>query len=163
MKLRIAPLAIAPLLFIAACSSSSTGATTTAAPATTMAPGTMAPGTTSMASMPEEEDPPTATSGPAQPAQANADGSYTISVTVGTDDFQTTKGTRVVSVPKGANVTLSFTTPNADDDIHLHGYDLAVKTLKGATGTISFTADQTGQFDVESHVTNEAVLVVVVA
>lgn len=158
MKLRIAPLAVAPLLFVAACSSSSTGATTTAAPATTMAPGT-----TSMASMPEEEDPPTATSGPAQPAQANADGSYTISVTVGTDDFQTTKGTRVVSVPKGANVTLSFTTPNADDDIHLHGYDLAVKTLKGATGTISFTADQTGQFDVESHVTNEAVLVVVVA
>jgi hypothetical protein len=158
MKLRIAPLAIAPLLFVAACSSSSSGTTTTAAPATTAAPGTMAPGTTSM-----EEDKPTATSGPAQPAQAGADGSYTISVTVGTDDFQTLKGTRVVQVPKGASVTLEFTNPSAADDIHLHGYDLMVKTAKGETGKISFTADQTGQFDVESHVTNEALLVVVVA
>jgi hypothetical protein len=155
MKLRIAPLAIAPLLMVAACSSSSSGSTTTAAPATTSM--------SSMSSMPEEEDQPTATSGPAQPAQAGADGSYTVSVTVGTDDFQTLKGTRVVQVPKGASVTLEFTNPSAADDIHLHGYDLMVKTAKGETGKISFTADQTGQFDVESHVTNEALLVVVVA
>lgn len=161
MTIRKTLLAITPLLLVAACSSSSSGATTTTAPATTTA-GTMAPGTTTMGTM-EEEDQPTATSGPAQPATANADGSYTISVTVGTDDFTTLKGTRVVQVPKGANVTLQFTNPGADDDIHLHGYDLAVKVTKGTPGSISFTADQTGQFDVESHVTNEALLVVLVA
>ena len=161
MTIRKTLLAITPLLLVAACSSSSSGTTTTAAPATTMAPGTMAPGTSTMGSM-EEEDPPTATSGPAQPATANADGSYTISVTVGTDDFATLKGTRVVQVPKGSSVTLQFTNPTADDDIHLHGYDLAVTVTKGTPGSISFMADQTGQFDVESHVTNTVLLVVVV-
>jgi hypothetical protein len=84
-------------------------------------------------------------------------------VKVGTDDFDTSKGTRVVSVPKGASVTLEFTDPSVDQQYHLHGYDLEAEAKKGETAKISFTADQTGQFDVESHVSNKTLLVLVVA
>ena len=68
-----------------------------------------------------------------------------------------------MSVPKGASVTLEFTDPAADQQYHLHGYDLEAEAKKGETAKISFTADQTGQFDVESHVSNKTLLVIVVA
>ena len=45
------------------------------------------------------EDEPTPTSGPPVPATVT-DGTATIDVTVGTDDFTTSGGTRVVSVPR---------------------------------------------------------------
>jgi hypothetical protein len=59
-------------------------------------------------------------------------------------------------------VTLEFTDPTQDQTYHLHGYDLETDAKKGETGKISFTADQTGQFDVESHITNKTLLVIVV-
>ena len=36
------------------------------------------------------------------------------------------------------------------------------ETAKGGTASISFTADKPGEFEVESHVTEEIILVVVV-
>ena len=71
-------------------------------------------------------------------------------------------GTSTVSVPKGTNVTISLTDPNADQEYHLHGYDIEVTAAKGETGKIQFVADQTGQFDVESHDTEATLLVIVV-
>jgi hypothetical protein len=111
--------------------------------------------------MAEEDDAPATTNAPATPADV-ANGAAVISVTVGTDDFATSGGTRVVSVPKGTQVTLQFTDPAKDREYHLHGYDLEVKAAKGATGKIEFVADQTGQFDVEDHIDNITVLVLVV-
>ena len=85
----------------------------------------------------------------------------TIDVTVGTDDFTTTDGTRVVSVPKGTSVTINITSTDAEE-YHLHGYDLEQKADAGKTATFEFTADQTGQFDLESHLTEDTLLVLVV-
>jgi len=107
-----------------------------------------------------EEDKPTPTSAPPVPA-AVTNGKATIDVKVGTDDFTTTKGTRVVSVPKGTSVTINLTATEAED-YHLHGYDIEQKADPGQTSTFEFTADQTGQFDLESHVTNNTLLVLVV-
>ncbi len=107
------------------------------------------------------EDEPATTNAPAEPAEV-VDGAAEIVVTVGTDDFETTGGTRVVSVPKGTNVTIALTDPNADQEYHLHGYDVEVAAEKGETGKIQFVADQTGQFDVESHDTEATLLVIVV-
>ncbi len=106
------------------------------------------------------EDEPTPTSGPPVPATVT-DGKATIDVTVGTDDFTTSGGTRVVSVPKGTAVTINMTAPDAED-YHLHGYDLEQKADGGKTSTFEFTADQTGQFDLESHLTEQTLLVLVV-
>ena len=83
----------------------------------------------------------------------------TINVTVGTDSGKD----RVENVALGSQVTLNITNPAADDEFHLHGYDLeAGKTPKGETATISFTADKTGEFEVESHVTEELILTIIV-
>lgn len=144
-------------LTIASCGSKSD----TAAPATTVAPAATVPAAPETTAMAEEEDAPATTNAPAVPAEV-ANGAAAITVTVGTDDFTTSGGTRVVSVPKGTQVTLQFTDPAKDREYHLHGYDLEQKVAKGATGKIEFVADQTGQFDVEDHVENMTVLVLVV-
>jgi heme/copper-type cytochrome/quinol oxidase subunit 2 len=140
-------LAIALSIGLVACGSSSyknsSSATTVSGTATTA-----------------EADKPTPTSAPPVPA-AVTNGKATIDVKVGTDDFTTTKGTRVVSVPKGTSVTINLTATDAED-YHLHGYDIEQKADPGKTSTFEFTADQTGQFDLESHVTNNTLLVLVV-
>ena len=105
---------------LAACGSSSgnnSAATTVTSSATTTA-----------------ADEPTPTSGPPVPADVTG-GSATIDVKVGTDDFTTTKGTRVVSVPEGTSVTINITSADAED-YHLHGYDIEQKADAGETATI---------------------------
>lgn len=133
---------------LAGCASSAPGAvptSTVAGTGTTAAP-----------------DLPASTNGPATPGSIAADGSVTISVTVGTDDFDTSKGTRVVSVVKGTAVTIEITDAALHEEYHLHGYEVEVAVKKGEKASISFNADTTGQFDVESHTTDKTLLVVVV-
>ena len=134
---------------LVACSSDSETAATTA-------PAATEPMTT------DAVDEPATTNAPATPAELAADGSATITVTVGKDDFDTSGGTRVVSVPKGTAVTITLTDPASDQEYHLHGYDIEVSATKGEPGALSFTADQTGQFDLESHSTDGTLLVLVV-
>lgn len=102
------------------------------------------------------------TNAPAAPALISPDGSAEITVTIGTDDFDTSGGRRVVSVPVGTNVSITLTDAAADEEYHLHGYDIEVAAAKGEPGTISFNADQTGQFDLESHGSGATLLVLVV-
>ena len=148
VRLRAWPLAVCLAIGLTACGSSngsssgSSSGSTAAGSATTVA------------------DEPTPTSGPPVPATVTG-GKATIDVTVGTDDFTTTGGTRVVSVPKGTSVTINMTAPQAEE-YHLHGYDLEQKPDAGKTSTFEFTADQTGQFDLESHITEKTLLVLVV-
>jgi hypothetical protein len=93
----------------------------------------------------------TATTTPATTA-----GAVQIDVVVGTDDSPT----RVEAVPLGSAITLSITDAAAAETYHVHGYDLEQEVAAGETATFSFTADQAGTFEVESH-TTETVLVVI--
>jgi hypothetical protein len=80
-----------------------------------------------------------------------------IAVTVGVDSGPE----RVEQVALGSQVTLSLTNPNEDDEFHLHGYDLSPgETPKGETATITFTADKLGEFEVESHHTEDVLVVI---
>ncbi|MDQ1425923.1 MAG: hypothetical protein QOD72_3421 [Acidimicrobiaceae bacterium] len=108
-------------------------------------------------------DEPATTNAPPVPASTNADGSVTVTVNVGTDDFDTTGGKRVVAIKKGTQVTVELTDAAADEQYHLHDYDIEVSAAKGTAGKISFTADETGQFDLESHVTEKVLLVLFVS
>jgi len=84
------------------------------------------------------------------------DGNVTIDVVVG----ENSGPDRVEEVALGSQVTLNFTNPDADDEFHVHGYDLGGDmTKKGDTKTFTFTADKAGEYEVESHLT-EAVLMV---
>ena len=54
--------------------------------------------------------------------------------------------------------------PEADDEFHLHGYDMTTgKTKKGETSTITFVADKAGEFEVESHVSEQVYVTIVVS
>ena len=88
---------------------------------------------------------------------AKVAGRTEISVTVGTDSA----ADRVEEVPLGSQVNITLTNPNADDEFHLHEYDLSTgDTPKGESAVISFTADKAGLFDLESHVTDEVLVII---
>ena len=98
-------------------------------------------------------------SSPTAPAGSSAKiaGPIEISVTVGTDSA----ADRVAEVPLGSQVNITLTNPNADDEFHLHEYDVTTgDTPKGEAAVISFTADKAGLFDLESHVTEEVLVVI---
>ena len=80
-----------------------------------------------------------------------------ISVVVGTDSSPD----RVEKIPLGAQVTLTLTDPNSDEEYHVHGYELGdgVEMTKGQPEVFEFVADKAGDFEVESH-TTETVLVI---
>ena len=86
----------------------------------------------------------------------SADGIVRISVMVGIDSGED----RIDEIPLGSRVELSLTNPLAADEYHVHGYDLGSGgTPKGETKTFTFTADKTGDFEVESHATEEVLVV----
>ena len=88
---------------------------------------------------------------------AKVAGPTEISVTVGTDSA----ADRVEEVALGSQVNITLTNPNADDEFHLHEYDLSTgDTPKGESAVISFTADKAGLFDLESHVTDEVLVII---
>ena len=88
---------------------------------------------------------------------AKVAGPTEISVIVGTDSAVD----RVEEVPLGSQVNITLTNPNADDEFHLHEYDLSTgNTPKGVAAVISFTADKPGLFDLESHVTDEVLVII---
>lgn len=90
-------------------------------------------------------------------SSAKVAGPIEISVTVGTDSATD----RVEEVLLGSQVNITLTNPNADDEFHLHEYDLSTgDTPKGESAVISFTADKAGLFDLESHVTDEVLVVI---
>ncbi|MCT4357362.1 hypothetical protein M5362_30115 [Streptomyces sp. Je 1-79] len=83
---------------------------------------------------------------PAAPT-ATADG-RTVDITV--------TGTSVKPAPsrvelkKGERITLRVTSDRADT-LHVHGYDRELALAPGAPGSLTFTADRTGLFEVETH------------
>ena len=80
----------------------------------------------------------------------------TISVTVGTDSGED----RTEQVPLGSAVKVTLVNPGAVDNFHLHGYDIETGDIEaGQSAVIAFTADQAGTFEIESHKTEDVLVV----
>ncbi len=62
------------------------------------------------------------------------------------------------TVPVGSTVSLHITSAE-EHEFHLHGYDLE---NEGTDVTITFVADEAGEFEVETHDTEEVVFTLVV-
>lgn len=91
----------------------------------------------------------------ASPSSSVATGTVEKSFTVGTD----TGADVVFEVALGDNVKLTFINPNAADDIHVHDYDISTGEMeKNVASSVSFTADKAGDFEVESHASEELLL-----
>ena len=102
------------------------------------------------------------TSMPSAPSPTNSSNSkmaapIEISVVVGIDSSPD----RIEEVTLGANVQVTLSNPNADDEFHLHGYDLSPgETKMGQVSIISFTADKAGDFEIESHITEDVLVII---
>jgi hypothetical protein len=111
--------------------------TTTAATTTEPPPATTAETTT--AATTTEPPPATTTAPPPAPAVVQ------IRITVGADGVESV---RRFSVRQGRKVVLTVNSALADH-VHLHGYDLMADVAPGSPGTIRFTADAPGRFEIE--------------
>ncbi len=82
-----------------------------------------------------------------------------ISVIIG----QTSGSAVAYQATLGSTVRLKILNPDVDDEFHLHGYDLeSGVTPAGQEAIVEFSADKLGTFDLESHVTGEWILTLVV-
>jgi hypothetical protein len=94
---------------------------------------------------------------PTDPSNSKMAAPTEISVIVGTDSSPD----RVEEVTLGANVQVTLSNPNSDDEFHLHGYDLSPgETKMGEASIISFTADKAGDFEIESHITEDVLVII---
>lgn len=132
-------------LTLVACGSDDDKAADTAAPTTTAA----AAATTTVAGGTETSEGPTTTGAPQE-------GPVQIDVVVGTDSGPD----RVVTVKTGSDITLNITNPDAADEFHVHGVDLEQSVDAGVMATFNFTVDTAGTYEVESHTTEEVLLVI---
>jgi hypothetical protein len=111
-----------------------------------MSPDSVVPTTTAAAATTAATAPPVATN------------IVNISVTVGKDSSPT----REEKVKLNATVQIALLNPTANDEFHLHGYEIEQAQKAGEQGLLSFVADKAGRFELESHVTNAPLVVLVV-
>ena len=64
-------------------------------------------------------------------------------------------GPAEIRVTHGDRVLLTVTS-DAPDDIHLHGYDIEKKVAPGQPAKFRFKAELEGEFEIESHVAEDA-------
>jgi hypothetical protein len=101
------------------------------------------------------------TSGCSSDAKSSSTSSSTatteITITVGKDSSPD----RIEQIKLGSKVKLTIVDPSADQEYHVHGYELGdgVEMTKGTPEVFEFVADKAGDFEVESHKT-ETVLVI---
>jgi hypothetical protein len=63
---------------------------------------------------------------------------------------QAVGGEQHVSATQGDHLTVTLQT-DVPAELHVHGYELAKDVDAGKTGSIDFTADTTGEFEIEAH------------
>lgn len=63
----------------------------------------------------------------------------------------------------GSTVRMTLINSTDADEIHVHGYDISTGAMSaGEPAVIEFLADTAGTFEVESHVSEEVVLLLIV-
>lgn len=86
---------------------------------------------------------------PSSPATTPA-GPKARTLTVTVNGGKATGDTDRVVVPLGTPVTINVTSDRGDE-LHVHGYEKETQVPAGGTGSVAFTADIPGVFEVELH------------
>ncbi|TRV75326.1 hypothetical protein FKN01_21890 [Streptomyces sp. 130] len=81
---------------------------------------------------------------------ATGPGDDTVTVEMAVERGQVSPAPGRTEVDKGRTVRLRVRS-DRDDVLHVHGYDKEARLPAGRTVTVSFTADRTGLFEVETH------------
>ncbi|WP_194916583.1 hypothetical protein [Catenulispora rubra] len=86
-------------------------------------------------------------------AAAGGAGTGPVRISVQIAHHKVSPADAVHDVHLGDQVVLTVTS-DADDEVHLHGYDKEIEIAAGKPGTIDFTANLPGIFEVETHKSN---------
>jgi FtsP/CotA-like multicopper oxidase with cupredoxin domain len=65
-------------------------------------------------------------------------------------DGKRVSGPAALQVREGERVRLTISS-NANDELHLHGYDLKLRIKAGEPATLEFAAARSGRFELELH------------
>lgn len=144
---RLAAAIPAVALLLGACGDDSS-TTSTEAPSTTVAASSTLPApasTTADTALSDDSSADAPLSGPVQ-----------IDVVVGVDSGPD----RVEHVTVGSDITLNITNPDAADEFHVHGVDLEQEAAAGEMRTFNFTVTEPGTIEVESHITEDVLVVI---
>ena len=87
------------------------------------------------------------------PAAAGGAGAGPVRISVQIAHHKVSPADAVHDVHLGDQVVLTVTS-DADDEVHVHGYDKEIEIAAGKPGTIDFTANLPGIFEVETHKSN---------
>ena len=96
--------------------------------------------------LPAAVTPPPAAAPVAPPAPTPAPKAFDLVIKGG----RLVEGPTVIQVHQGDDVIIRLLS-DAADELHLHGYDLHIKTKPGQTVSLQFTAARTGRFGYELH------------
>ncbi|MEO6697798.1 MAG: hypothetical protein ABIR53_00220 [Paraperlucidibaca sp.] len=80
-----------------------------------------------------------------EPATGINDADYSWQIQAGT-----VSGPQQIEVPEGEALVLAFLS-DEDDEIHLHGYEQALRVSANQPATMSLTLVHSGRFELESH------------
>jgi plastocyanin len=144
--IRVTSAAVLPalaVLALAGCGTEEPGAgggqsSTSASPTPTETPSTVATPTT-----PTKVSTPSNT---ADPSGETADVNIDATIAGG----KVSPGTQTVKASVGQKVKITVTS-DIDDQLHVHGYDKEVELKPGKPGSVTFTADTKGTFEIETH------------
>jgi Cupredoxin-like domain len=95
----------------------------------------------------------TPSSGTSSGSGSSSAGAKTTEIVVSVKDGKASPKAHRVKVAEGSQVQI-LVSSDADDEVHVHGYDIEREVSAGQSVTIEFTANQTGVFEVETHETN---------
>lgn len=97
---------------------------------------------------------------PSGPATTSAQADVVITATVAGGKI--TPNTQTVKAKQGQSVMVTVTSDEADE-LHIHGYDKEVELQPGKPGSVTFTADTKGTFEIETHESGKLVAKLIVS
>ena len=144
------------LLVLAGCGGgdSGSGSSTPSASAPSSTPTSSLPTNTPTPGSPNTSSP----SNTADPSGEQAD--VTIDVTVANGKVNPSGAT--IKVKAGQTVLVKATS-DADEELHIHGYDKELELTPGKPASVTFTANMKGTFEVETHKSGKLVAKLVVS
>ncbi len=76
-------------------------------------------------------------------------------------DGKINPSTQTIKAKQGQKVMVTVTSDEADE-LHIHGYDKEVELQAGKPGSVTFTADTKGTFEIETHESGKLVAKLIV-
>ena len=123
-------------------------------------PGSADTPTTAPSSLSLEPDTPSSTL-PSPSAPMSTFDQAAVLIVANVADGKISPNTQTIKAKQGQKVMVTVTSDEADE-LHVHGYDKEVELQAGKPGSVTFTADTKGTFEIETHESGKLVAKLIV-